>query len=107
MKIHKLMLSAAGLIVTGALSSVQMVAADEALAQKKGCLACHQVETKVIGPAFKDVAAKYKGDGNAASALAGKVIKGSSGVWGNIPMPPNGAVSEEEAKALVTWILQQ
>jgi cytochrome c len=75
------------------------------LAQKKNCLACHAVDKKVLGPAYKDVAAKYAGQKDAVDKLAVKVLKGGSGVWGNIPMPANPQVSEAEAKQLVQWIL--
>jgi cytochrome c len=81
--------------------------ADEALATAKGCMACHKVDTKVVGPAYKDVAAKYKGDAGAVDALVAKVKAGGKGVWGEIPMPPNPSVSDEELKTLVTWILSQ
>src|ERR1700712_3788321 len=74
------------------------------LAQKKNCLACHAVDKKVLGPAYKDVAAKYAGQKDAVDKLAAKVMKGGSGVWGNIPMPENPQVSEAEAKQLVSWI---
>lgn len=82
----------------------QQVPADEALAKSKNCLACHSVANKIVGPAFKDIAAKYKGDGAALATLASKVKQGGGGVWGAIPMPPN-AVSEAEAETLVKWIL--
>ncbi|HNO74801.1 c-type cytochrome [Nitrosomonas mobilis] len=75
------------------------------LAQKNNCTACHQVEMKVVGPALKDVAAKYAGVDGAADQLAAKIKNGSSGVWGNIPMPPNVNVSDDDAKALAEWIL--
>jgi len=81
--------------------------ADLALATSKNCMACHQVATKVVGPAYKDVAAKYASDKSAADKLAAKVIKGGTGVWGQIPMPPNPQVSEAEAKKLVAWVLSQ
>ena len=74
------------------------------LAQKKNCLACHAVDQKLIGPAYKDVAAKYKGQKDAAAKLAEKVQKGGVGVWGQIPMPAN-PVTPEEAKSLVNWVL--
>lgn len=74
------------------------------LAQKKNCMACHAVDKKLIGPAFKDVAAKYAKDKNAVATLSQKVIKGGSGTWGQVPMPAN-AVTEAEAKQLVTWVL--
>jgi len=75
-----------------------------ALAQSKGCLGCHQVAAKVLGPAYKDVAAKYRGDAGAVERLVAKVKAGGAGVWGQIPMPPNN-VSDEEATRLVKWIL--
>ena len=77
--------------------------ADEALAQSKGCLNCHNVQNKIIGPAFRDVAAKYKGQ-DVKKQLAEKVQKGGSGVWGSMPMPPN-AVTPAEAETLVAWVL--
>lgn len=75
------------------------------LAQKKSCLACHGVEQKMIGPSYKDVAAKYKGQKGAEAKLVEKVLKGGKGAWGEIPMPANPQVSEAEAKELVHWIL--
>jgi cytochrome c len=74
-------------------------------AQKKNCMACHAVDKKVLGPAFKEVAAKYAGQADAADKLAAKVVKGGTGVWGNIPMPANPQVTDAEAKQLVGWIL--
>jgi len=79
------------------------VQADEALAKSKGCLGCHAVDQKLLGPAYKDVAAKYAGK-NALDQLSQKVMQGGSGVWGQIPMPAN-AVTTEEAQKLVKWIL--
>ncbi len=84
--------------------AAQPAMADEALAQSKNCLACHGIANKIVGPALKDIGAKYKGDGAAAATLAAKVKNGGGGVWGAIPMPPN-AVSDAEAEALVKWIL--
>ena len=78
--------------------------AGEKLAKDKGCTACHAVDKKVVGPAYKDVAKKYKGDAAAPAKLAEKVVKGGSGVWGPIPMPPN-KVTDDEAKKLVAWVL--
>ena len=74
------------------------------LAKAKNCLACHAVDKKMVGPAFKDIAAKYAGQKDAAAKLADKVIKGGTGVWGQIPMPAN-AVSKDEADKLVAWVL--
>jgi cytochrome c len=81
-------------------------AADEtALAKKSGCLVCHDVDKKLVGPAYKDVAAKYAGDKTAEAKLIEKVKKGGSGVWGGVPMPPNALVSDKDIKTLVQWIL--
>ncbi|MBK6652518.1 c-type cytochrome [Zoogloea sp.] len=77
------------------------------LAKAKNCLACHAVDKKLVGPAYKDVAAKYKGDKTAEAKLAEKVVKGGVGAWGQIPMPPNPQVSAAEAKTLVSWVLAQ
>lgn len=79
------------------------VFADKALATKSGCMACHAVDKKVVGPSFQDVAKKYKAGDEAA--LIAKVKKGSSGVWGSIPMPPNASVKDDDLKTLVKWIL--
>ena len=79
--------------------------ADEALAKKHNCLACHTVDKKVVGPAYKDIAAKYKGQ-NVAAKLQDKVKKGGQGVWGPVPMPPNPAVPDADIKTLVDWILK-
>jgi cytochrome c len=99
------------LITAAALASVMIAAAgqasaDEALAKAKNCLTCHAVDTKMVGPALKDVAAKYKGDAGAAAKLAAKVKAGGKGVWGEIPMPPNN-VSDDEAAKLVAWVLSK
>jgi cytochrome c len=79
--------------------------ADLKLATEKNCMACHSVEKKVLGPAYKDIAVKYAGQKDAVAKLSLKVIKGGAGVWGPIPMPANAQVNEAEAKTLVTWIL--
>lgn len=92
---------AAALLAMGASSAF----AQADLAQKKNCLACHAVDKKVLGPAYKDVAAKYAGQKDAVDKLAAKVVKGGSGTWGNIPMPANPQVTDAEAKQLVQWIL--
>jgi cytochrome c len=94
------------LAALAALTSIPAVAADElALAQKSGCTACHAVDKKIVGPAYKDVAAKYKGDKGAAAKLEEKVKKGGTGVWGQVPMPPNTQVSDADIKKLVAWVL--
>lgn len=89
-----------------ALVSVSGVAsASQQLAQKNACMSCHQVDKKVVGPAFKDVAKKYKGDAGAEAHLLSVVKKGGKGVWGNIPMPPHPQVKDEDAKAIIGWVL--
>lgn len=80
--------------------------ANAELAQKKNCMACHAVDKKLVGPAYKDIAAKYAGQKDAVAKLSEKVIKGGSGAWGQIPMPAN-SVTPDEAKTLVTWVLAQ
>jgi cytochrome c len=79
--------------------------AQQDLAQAKGCMACHAVDKKVVGPAYKEVAAKYANDKTAADKLAQKIMKGGSGVWGPVPMPANTQVNEADAKKLAAWVL--
>jgi cytochrome c len=80
------------------------VLADQALATAKNCMACHAVDKKLVGPSYKDVAARYAGQ-NATDKLAQKIMKGGSGVWGPVPMPANAQVNEAEAKKLAAWVL--
>ena len=92
-------------IATGLLFSASAFAAGEQdLAKAKGCMTCHNTDAKLIGPSYKDVAAKYAGQKDAVASLSEKVMKGGSGVWGPVPMTPN-KVTPEEAKQLVTWVL--
>ena len=79
--------------------------ADEALAKKHNCLACHTVDKELVGPSYKEIAKKYKGQ-NVAAQLEQKVKKGGQGVWGPVPMPPNAAVPDADIKKLVDWILK-
>lgn len=80
--------------------------ANQSLAQKSGCMACHGIDKAVLGPSFKDVAAKYRGQKDAEAKLVEKVKKGGSGVWGPIPMPANSPmVKDEDIKTLVKWVL--
>lgn len=81
------------------------VLADLKLATDKNCMACHSVEKKVVGPAYKDIAKKYAGQKDATDMIAGKIQKGGAGVWGPIPMPANAQVNAAEAKTLATWVL--
>ena len=94
-----------GARLAACLAASPLAHADMALAQKKNCMACHAVDKKVLGPSYKDVAAKYKGDKKAADMLAEKIVKGGKGVWGEIGMPANPQVSADEAKKLAAWIL--
>jgi cytochrome c len=89
-----------------AVVSVPAVASPE-LAKKHACFACHAVDKKLVGPSYKDVAAKYRGDKGAEGKLLDKVKKGSQGTWGQVPMPPNAAVPDGDVRALVKWILSQ
>ncbi len=94
------------LAVAGVATTASLPAnASDALAKKHNCLACHQVDKKVVGPSYKEVAAKYAGDKAAQAKLVDKVKKGGAGVWGQIPMPPNNTVPDAEVQALVKWIL--
>jgi cytochrome c len=78
----------------------------QAIAAKNNCLACHAIDHKIVGPAYKDVAAKYRGDAGAAARLAAKVRAGGVGVWGTIPMPAQ-QISEADVKVVVSWVLSQ
>lgn len=88
-----------------ALSVAAPAMADEALAKSKNCMACHAIDKKLVGPAYKEVAAKYAGQADAEAMLVTKVQKGGVGAWGKVPMPPNPQVNDAEAKALVHWVL--
>ena len=102
MKKHMFTLAALGLAVatTPALASPE-------LAAKNACTACHAVDKKIVGPAYKEVAAKYKGDAKAEAMLIDKVKKGGVGNWGQVPMPPNAGVADADVKTLVKWVLSQ
>ncbi len=90
-----------GLLLSGT------VQADEKLAQANGCMTCHQIDKKILGPSFKDIAAKYKGDKAAEATLAKKVKDGGKGVWGEMVMPPNAHVKDPDIAAINKWILAQ
>lgn len=75
------------------------------LAKAKNCMACHAMDKKLVGPSYKDVAAKYAGDKDAAAKLAKKIREGGTGVWGQVPMPANPQVSEADALTLAKWVL--
>lgn len=102
MKTHlRFAIATSGLLLCAAIPAQ----ADQALATAKNCMACHAVAQKLVGPSYKDVAAKYAADKTAADKLANKILKGGSGAWGAIPMPANTQVSEAEAKKLAAWVL--
>lgn len=95
------MVTVAGLLVAGSALAADMPAA----AKKNNCVACHAIDKKVVGPAWADVAKKYKGDAGAAAHLDGVISKGGKGVWGPMPMPPNPKVTAEERKELIDFVL--
>jgi cytochrome c len=92
------------LVVLASLLSSSAWASDD-LAKVRNCMACHSVQNKVIGPAFKDVSSRYAGQPGAEAKLVAKVLVGGSGAWGSVPMPSNGQVSPAEAQVLVRWVL--
>ena len=100
MKLASLILTFAG----GTILALPAQASDE-LAKKHLCLTCHSIEKKLVGPSYKDIAAKYKSDKGAEARLYEKVRKGGVGTWGQIPMPPNEKVPEADVKAINKWIL--
>jgi cytochrome c len=79
----------------------------EALLKKHGCTACHDVDKKLIGPAYKEVADKYRGDAGAPAKLAAKVKHGGSGVWGQVPMPPNPQIPDADLNHMISFILSR
>lgn len=99
------------LITVWALGSTMLISnaalADIDLARQKNCMACHSMNNKVVGPAFKEISKRYSGEKGVEDQLVQAVLKGSSGNWGAVPMPANRQVSEAEARALVKWILSQ
>ncbi len=98
------------IVTTAALAGASMAhaldnAAAEALMRRDGCAACHAIDKKILGPAYQDVAVKYRGDAGAAARLIDKVKKGGTGVWGQVPMPPNVQTPDADVRELVGWIL--
>jgi len=92
--------------VAGAFAAAPAAASEE-LAKKHGCFACHAPDKKLVGPSYKEVAAKYRADKGADAKLFDKVKKGGTGAWGSVPMPPNAHVPDADIKALVKWVLSQ
>src|SRR3982751_4759605 len=99
------MTKSVSLVAIAAGLAILPAAANEELARKNACTACHSVDKKIVGPAFKEVAAKYRNDKGAEAKLIDKVKKGGVGVWGQVPMPPNSQVSDADVKTLVQWVL--
>ena len=95
--------AAAATLATGAYAADAK--AGEALAKASGCLACHTVDKKLIGPGYKEIADRYRKDKGAEAMLVKKVKEGGKGVWGDIPMAPNAHVKDEDIKTMVQWIL--
>ncbi len=93
-------------VAAGLLSAAPAFASAD-LAKAKNCMACHSVAQKLVGPSYKDIAAKYAGNKDAAAMLAAKIQKGGVGTWGQIPMPANPQVNDAEAKTLADWVLSQ
>ncbi len=94
----------ASALIAGLLT-VPVAQANYDLARKSNCMSCHMVDKKVLGPAFQEVATKYAGQDSAQKMLVEKVKKGGKGVWGEIPMPPNGQVKDADLDTLIKWIL--
>ncbi len=105
MKAIRLILAGGCLLAASATSIAATEAEAMDIARKNGCLACHTLDKKLVGPAWKEVGRKYAGDATAAEQLAVKVKKGTKGVWGQIPMPPNATVKDADIKALVAFVL--
>ena len=105
MKLKRTLLTIASVVATWAVCAPAM--ADLQLATAKNCMACHAVDKKLVGPSYKDVAAKYAGQKDAVDKLAAKIIKGGAGVWGPVPMPANAQINDAEAKKLAAWALTQ
>lgn len=97
---------ATALLLSAGAALAQTVDPGAALAKQKNCLACHDVAIKIVGPAYKDIAKKYATQKDAAAMLSTKVIKGGTGVWGAVPMPPQ-TVSVAEAQQIIAWVLKQ
>ena len=95
---------AASAVLAGSLDA-RAAAAGEDLAKNSGCLACHTIDKKLVGPSYKDIANKYRGDKSAPANLAKKVKEGGKGVWGDIPMTPNAHVKDADIQTIVNWIL--
>ena len=105
MKIFVTLIAAAAAATFAAGAHAADASAAEALTKSSGCLACHTVDKKLVGPSYQDIAAKYRGKQGAEADLIMKVKAGGKGIWGDIPMPPNAHVKDADIKTMVQWIL--
>lgn len=105
MKKEWMALAAAASVLLPGVALAGTAADMQALVDKNGCFSCHGMQSKLVGPGFAEVAAKYKGDSQAAERLAKKIREGGKGVWGPVPMPPHGNLGEGDAKKLAEWVL--
>ena len=105
MKAFATLLAAAAALALAAPAQAQDAKAAEALAKSSGCLACHTVDKKLVGPSYKEIADKYRKDKGAEATLIKKVKDGGKGNWGDIPMPPNAHVKDADIKTMVNWVL--
>ena len=104
MYLKKIVLAASALMAAAGANALDAAAA-KALASKSACLACHAVDKKLVGPSYKDVAAKHKGQADALEKVAARIKSGGSGMYGAVPMPPQPALKDEELKLLAAWVL--
>lgn len=105
MKIWKLIACVPLALAGGLVQASPDPAAVQQILTKNACLACHSVENKMIGPAYRDVAEKYADDADAAETISAHIKEGSSGIWGPIPMPPNPGISDDDLAKVVEWVL--
>lgn len=104
MPLKKILLAVSALLVTAGAYALDAAAA-KALAAKSACLACHSADKKIVGPAYKDVAAKHNGQADALEKVAARIKSGGAGIYGPVPMPPQPALKDEELKLLAEWVL--
>ena len=104
MHLKKIVLAASALLAATGANALDAAAA-KALASKSACLACHAVDKKLVGPSYKDVAAKHAGQADALEKVAARIKSGGSGMYGAVPMPPQPALKDEELKLLAAWVL--
>lgn len=99
------MRSIAAILIAAGLAVAVPAGANQELAKKNNCMSCHQIDKKLVGPSYQDIAKKYAGNSDAPKALAAKIKSGGKGNWGEVPMPPNPAVKDADIATLAKWIL--